>query len=249
MSGWKTPTWRLASTRRGRYGDDVWGIAVNTSHAACGLTDPREILRRGLAAAKESGLPLLYGMRRPEDWPLAQQLELLCRGDVVTYCYRSSPHRIVKNGSVLPEVKEARERGVRFDVGHGMASFNFDVAAAALADGFPPHTISTDLQARHEGANPPHDLPLVMSKLHAAGMAKDDILRAVTLTPGMLLGGSLQLGTLKPGAPADMTVLRWNDEPRELLDACGNQRSGGRWETVVTVQNGRTHWPDGRSSL
>lgn len=59
----------------------AWGIAVNTSHHCCGLTDPQEVLRRGLLVAEETGLPILYGMRRPEDWPLAEQLRRLRSGD------------------------------------------------------------------------------------------------------------------------------------------------------------------------
>ena len=141
----------------------IWGIAVNPSHHACPTADPREILRRGLLVAKEAGLPLLYGMRRPEDWPLAEQLEMLRAGDVVTYCYRSQPHCIVEAGRVLPEVRNARANGVLFDAGHGRASFDFRVAEQAIADAFPPDTISTDLQAGHVSGDSNHGLPLVMS--------------------------------------------------------------------------------------
>jgi dihydroorotase len=60
-----------------RHPDVVRAVSVNASHHACGSTDPREILRRGLLVADETKLPLLYGMRRPEDWPLAEQLDVL----------------------------------------------------------------------------------------------------------------------------------------------------------------------------
>ena len=33
---------------------------------------------------------------------------------------------------------DARSRGVLFDVGHGMGSFDFHVTEAAIVDGFPP---------------------------------------------------------------------------------------------------------------
>src|SRR5207244_6641252 len=62
----------------------IWAIAINTSHYACGDTDPREVLRRGLLAAEECGMGILYGMRRPADWPLEQQLARLRAGDVFT---------------------------------------------------------------------------------------------------------------------------------------------------------------------
>ncbi len=214
-------------------------ISVNVSHHACGDTDPREILRRGLIAAKKSGLPLLFGMRRPEDWPLEAQLRLLRPGDVVTYCFRREPHCIVdlKTGKLLPCVLEARDRGVRFDVGHGMASFSFEVAEAAIADAFPPDTISTDLQNRHEGQWPQHDLPLVMSKLAAAGMSEGDIFRAVTKTPASLL--KLDEGcSLSVGSVADLVLLE-REEEVSLTDARGESRTGLRFVPRSVIRAGQ----------
>ena len=63
-----------------RFRRHIWGISVNTSHRCCGPTEPREVLRRGLLAAEATGLPILYGLRRPEDWPLEDQVELLRPG-------------------------------------------------------------------------------------------------------------------------------------------------------------------------
>lgn len=207
-----------------KHREHVWGIAVNASHHCCEQTDPKEVLRRGLQAAEQTGVPLLYGMRRPEDWPLPEQLDLLRPGDVVTYCYRRSPHCIVENDRVLSEVKAARERGVLFDVGHGTNSFDMGVAAAALADGFAPDTISTDWQRAHVGQSPRHDLPLMMSKLRAAGMAERDIFRAVTYTPAAVLRLDHELGALRPGLIADLTLLEWIDD---------------RWQAAATIRAGQ----------
>jgi dihydroorotase len=217
----------------------VWGIAVNASHTCCGRTDPREVLRRALEAATRAGLPLLYGLRRPEDWPLEEQLRQLRSGDVVTYCFRRTPHCIVANGRVIEAVRAARERGVLFDVGHGRASFDFVTAEAALRNGFPPDTISTDLQRRHSGQLPPHDLPLTMSKLRAAGMQEQEIFRAVTSIPAAVLGLDGEIGALRIGARADLVVLRWRDQPVPLVDVHENIRLGGRWETLATICGGR----------
>lgn len=217
--------------------DLVRMISVNVSHHACGETEPREILARGLLAAEQTGLPLLFGMRRPEDWPLDDQLRRLRSGDVVTYCFRRQPHCIVdfEKRTVLPCVREARERGVLFDVGHGMASFSFDVAEVAIGEGFLPDTISTDRQNRHAGQSPSHDLPLVMSKLAAAGMLESDIFRAVTETPASIL--KLETGSLEVGAAADLVVLARKESSR-LTDARGETRTGPRYETQCVVKNG-----------
>lgn len=220
-----------------RHPDLVRMISVNVSHHACGDTEPREILDRGLLAAEQTGLPLLFGMRRPEDWPLGDQLRRLRPGDVVTYCFRRQPHCIVdfKKRTVLPCAREARERGILFDVGHGMASFSFDVAEVAIGEGFLPDTISTDLQNRHAVQSPSHDLPLVMSKLAAAGMLESDIFRAVTETPASIL--KLETGSLEVGAAADLVVLARKESSR-LTDASGEIRTGPRYETQCVVKNG-----------
>jgi dihydroorotase len=221
-----------------RHSGHIRAIAVNTSHHACGTTDPREILRRGIAAAEETDLPILYGMRRPEDWPLDEQLALLRTGDVVTYCFRSEPHCIVHSGRVLGCVKDARLRGILFDVGHGMGSFSFDVAEAAINDGFAPDTISTDLQSNHQGADPQHDLPLVMSKLHAAGMQTADVFAAVTSTPGRILNVDGEAGLLSPGSHADLVVL--NSLPNQtLVDVTRQSRIGPLWTPQLTMLAGR----------
>jgi dihydroorotase len=221
-----------------RHRPHVWGIAVNVSHLACGQTDPREVLKRGLAAAELTSLPILFGLRRPEDWPLADQLKRLRPGDVVTYCFRSEPHGIVRGGRVPHEIRDARERGILFDVGHGRRSFSFDVAAAALLDGFPPDTISTDLQLGHVGQHPVHDLPLVMSKLRACGMTERDVFAAVTSRPARVLRRDDDIGSLAVDSAADLTLLSWKDGPFLLVDVDGQTRTGGRWEAIATIRSG-----------
>lgn len=225
-----------------RHSDHVRAIAVNTSHHACGTTDPREILTRGITAAEETVLPILYGMRRPEDWPLNKQLALLRAGDIVTYCFRRNPHCIVHDGRVLACVKDARQRGILFDVGHGMGSFSFDVAETAISDGFAPDTISTDLQSDHLGTLPQHDLPLVMSKLHAAGMPAADIFGAVTSTPARLLNINGESGLLSPGRRADLLVM--DQLPNQTLyDVTGQSRVGTLWTPRLTFLAGRAVRP------
>ena len=213
-----------------RHAAVVPAIAVNVSHHACGQNDPQEILRVGLEVAAQTNRPILFGMRRPEDWSLAEQLELLRPGDIVTYCFRRQPHCIVENNRVLPCVVEAQRRGVKFDVGHGMGSFSFDVAERAIGDGFLPDTISTDHQSSHltSAQNLPHDLPLVMSKLRAAGMSETDIFSAVTATPARLIDFGKGAGHLTPGAVARLTFLK-ETEPVDLFDVDMNRRQGTLW--------------------
>jgi dihydroorotase len=224
-------------------GDAIWGIAVNIGTTTCGDTDPYELMRRALDAADRTDRPLLFGSRNAPDFPLAEQLEWLRPGDVLTYCFRNDLDRIVSNGRVLDAVWNAREKGVLFDIGHGMNSFHFDVAEGAIAEGFLPDTISTDQYLRHVGSQPQHDLPRTLSKLIAAGMSEADVLPRVTVRPAELLGLAGEVGTLSPGACADLAVLGWNPDALPLCDVAGVSRPGGCWEPVLTVRGGQLIHP------
>ncbi len=227
---------RVAETNRNR----IWGIAVNTSRAVTGGNDPRRVLAQAIDAAERAQVPLLFGSRRESDVPLDEQLALLRPRDIVTYCYSGTPENILVDGMqrVRDSVRAARQRGVLFDLGHGMASFDFRVAEAALADGFPPDTISTDQYRRHTGSEPQHDMPRTMSKLIAAGMAERDAFAAATSRPAAALGLEHEVGTLTTGSSADLTALRWNSSAQPLVDTEGKSRPGGSWEAVFVVRAG-----------
>lgn len=225
-------------------GDLVWGISVNTAIQVAGESDPREIMKLVLSAAEATGKPLLFGSRRePSDWPLAEQLELLRPGDVMTYCLHRGTEEgeesVVRKGRFADAVWEARERGVLFDVGHGMNSFDFEVAETVVAEGFFPDTISTDIQRRHVELEPKHDLPRTLSKLIVAGMPEAEAFARATSSPARVLGLSGEIGTLAPGACADVTVLRWNPDAAPLVDCAGRTRPGGCYEPVMTVRAGK----------
>jgi len=85
-------------------GATIWGIALNTSRAACGDVDPRRLLERGLEAAERAGRPLLFGSRLTPDVPLAEQLALLRAGDVLTYCFTPAEENILRDGRVKDAV-------------------------------------------------------------------------------------------------------------------------------------------------
>ncbi len=220
-------------------GDLIWGLSVNASVNACGDSDPRLVVQRTLEIAERTGRPILFGNRwDPYDWPISEQLDLLRSGDVLTYCFHSGPNGIVEDGKVIDAALRARDRGVLFDVGHGMSSFDFPTVEAAIADGFLPDTISTDQYARHVGSDPQHDLPRTISKLLAAGMDERDAFSRATLRPAGVLGMAGEIGTLRVGACADLAVLERNEDALPLADVVGNSRPGGCYEPVLTVRAG-----------
>ncbi len=220
--------------------DLIWGIAVNAAGAAAAGHDPRLVLGRVLGMAERSGKPLLYGVRwDPFDWPVEEQLALLRPGDVVTYCFHVGPGGLAPSGRVVDAAWEARERGVKFDIGHGMASFDFGVAETAVREGFLPDSISTDFYVRHAHSSPRHDMPRTISKLMAVGMSDEDAFERATLRPAQTLGLDGEVGTLRPGSVADLAVIRWNADATPLVDVDGDERPGGCWEPVATVRAGR----------
>jgi dihydroorotase len=218
----------------------IWGIAVNTSRAVTGTNDPRIVLDLAIEAAEEAGVPLLFGSRRETDVPLDEQLALLRAGDVVTYCFSGTPENLLddRTGEVRESVRSARERGVIFDIGHGMLSYDYRIAVAAIAQGFPPDTISTDQYRRHTGSAPQHDLPRTISKVIASGMRELDAFAAATARPAAILGLSSEIGSLRPGMSADLCALRWNPDAAALVDTEGATRSGGCWEPAFVVRAG-----------
>jgi len=219
-------------------GDSIWGIAVNLSRASCAI-DPRFVLNSGLEVAAQTGKPLLFGLREPTEWPIREQLELLRPGDVVTYLYRDCEWSMVAtDGRVRPEVRAARERGILFDGCHGLSSFAFPIAEAMLADGFYPDTISTDQYSAHIGSDPPHSLPLMMSKLIAAGMPEPEVFARVGPRPAAILGLTNESGALTPGTCADLTVLAKKVASAPLLDCRGSTRTGPLWEPVCVIRAG-----------
>jgi dihydroorotase len=218
----------------------IWGIAVNTSRPVTGANDPRRVLRQAIEAAERADVPLLFGSRRETDVPLDEQLALLRPGDVVTYCYSGTPENILVDGTseVRDSVREARARGILFDIGHGMASYDFRIAESALAAGFPPDTISTDQYRRHVGSVPQHDLARTISKVIASGMPEVAAFAAATSRAAAALGLASQAGTLAPGASADLCALRWNEHAAPLVDTEGGTRPGGCWEPVFVARAG-----------
>ena len=221
----------------------IWGIAINVAEAVCGDCDPREMLRRAIEAGEATDRPLLVGTRHAEDFPLDELLHQLRPGDVVTYCLHGLVDRIARDGRVLDCVWQARDRGVLFDTGHGMGSFDFEVAETVIREGFLPDTISTDQYRRHVGSNPQHDLPLTVSKLLAVGMREEDAWPRITSCPAEVLGLAGEVGTLAPGACADLVVLTEANEEVPLRDISGNERPGRIWSAAAVVRGGEVVTP------
>ncbi len=149
-------------------------------------------------------------------------MPLLRSGDVVTHCYNTHGIGIVeKTGQIKASVLDARKRGVKFDTGHGLGSFNFDIARKAMAAGFLPDTISTDIYNLNV-KGPVFDMPTTMSKMLHLGMSFEDILLRTTINAARIVNRVPGLGTLDVGAPADLAVLGIEEGKFPLTDSQRN---------------------------
>ena len=171
--------------------------------------------------------------------PTLQELfPMLRAGDIVTHCFHGKTGGVLMRGQVRDEAWEARERGVLFDIGHGNSSFSFPVTAAAIEQGFPPDSISTDLHQvsiRSTAKSFPH----VMSKFLALGMDLETVVRRSTLTPAQAVGYDHLCGRLSVGAPADIAVFRLDTGRFTFVDPQGVEREGTQQiENTLTIANG-----------
>ena len=203
--------------------DVVVGYKVRVSEMLAG---PNGLagLDRALEAGRATNLPVMVHIGgTPFD--IEEVLARLRPGDVVTHAYTGwRPGAIVTDaGRVVPAAREARERGVVFDVGHGAGSFTWATAEAALADGFRPDTISSDLH-RFNVAGPVHDLATTLSKFLLLGLSLDDVIRMATAAPAAALDRTGELGALNVGREADVTLLRLEEGRFELTDTAGQVR-------------------------
>jgi dihydroorotase len=140
---------------------------------------------------------------------------------------------------LLPEVVDARKRGVQFDVGHGAGAFSWDVARQAFEYFFYPDTISTDLH-RFSIARWAFDMPSVMSKFLHMGMSLEDVILKSTWVPANAIGRSHELGTLKPGAAADIFVFDLEEGNFPLEDThLRTETASRRIRPILTIKAGR----------
>ena len=175
--------------------------------------------------------------------PLDFILELLRPGDLVSHFLHGRGSGILDDsGRVKVAVREARRRGILFDVAHGRNHVNFSVARAAIEQGFFPDTISSDLTSGG-AAGVVKDLPTTLSKFLNLGMPLEDVIRAATATPARVIGREGKLGTLKPGAIADAAVFEPEEGEFEFHDADRNTLRGRhRLTPYLTLKGGELRW-------
>jgi len=165
-------------------------------------------------------------------------LQHLRPGDIHTHVFAQQFPVLDGDGRVNQVLFEARERGVIFDLGHGMGSFWFRNAVPAIRQGFIPDSIGTDLHTGNVNG-PVESMQNVISKLLNMGMTLEDLIMRATIAPAREIGRP-DLGTLVVGAVADVAVFQLREGRFGFTD-CGKARMTGnqRLECVLTMRGGQ----------
>jgi dihydroorotase len=176
------------------------------------------------------------------DTVLPSVLELLKPGDVLAHPFTRHPGGFVdRNGRVHPVVREALARGLRVDVGHG-SHWSFKMARIALDAGLVPDTLGADMhgyntRVPHPTGTPeahpdethaaaglaPFSLVSAMTSLMACGVSLPRVVPMVTSNAARMIGLEGEIGTLRPGVVADVSVLHDERGRFVLRDGEGTQ--------------------------
>jgi len=220
-----------------KYPDVIRGIKARCSIDATG-NNGLAAMRLAQQVSTDLELPLAVHIGAP---PLAVCgiLPLMGTGDILTHSFRGPNSGLVNSkAGILAEAREARERGVLFDIGHGRGSFCSVTARKLIERGFLSDTVSSDIHAfsRHSVGN----LAQTIQKLIALGMPLERVIAAATCAPARTLGMERSLGKLSEGCPANVNVLSENTQSRVYRDTNGVAFEGQQgFEIHMTLKEGK----------
>ena len=213
-----------------RYGAQLLGLKLRLSRGIVPEKKAAEILRESVALAdwlqERTGKRLRLCVHVTDSpIPAGVLASMLRPGDIFCHCFQGKGSPILaENGGIDDDVLRARERGVLFDAANGRGNFSLSVAREALRAGFLPDIISSDLTvSTFYKSSHVRSLPHVISKYLSLGLSLPEILRRCTETPAKLLGAEGELGTLRPGAVADVAVFRLTEQTWEQEDFRGDR--------------------------
>ncbi|HEV8095621.1 MAG TPA: amidohydrolase/deacetylase family metallohydrolase [Burkholderiales bacterium] len=210
------------------------------------------------------GLPESGANGVDPDTILEQVVPLLKPGDIIAHPFTRHPGGFVnRQGKIHPIVQEALARGLKTDVGHG-SHFSFRMARIALDAGILPDTLGADMHGYNTRVPQPRGTPdshpdkdhmffgstrfslaSAMSSMLALGVPLEKIVPMVTTHPAEMLRMEDQLGSLRPGVEADVSVLHDERGDWTLRDNEGNKLRADRMlRPQFCLRAGRRHDAD-----
>jgi dihydroorotase len=208
-----------------------------------------EMPRLARQAARESGTKLMVHIgdteKRYDPKVIHALLPLLEKGDILTHYFTANPGGVLDaNGKLVPEAREAADRGVWFDTAHGRMNFSFDVGRRIIEQGLLPHCISTDLTVPGRLMTV-HSMAEMMTRFLGLGFALPEVVTMCTSNPAKAAGVENRLGSLAAGRQADISVLETREGDWVVYDVLGaSLRVRQAVVPFVTVKRGQVFTPD-----
>lgn len=204
------------------HGEMIVGLKARISQSVVGDNgiEPLRIARE-LSDLTSKPLMVHIGSAPPK---IEEVIPLLKKNDVITHYLNGKENNLFdKDGKPLQVLQDAIARGVHLDVGHGTASFSFQVAEAAKANGVRFDTISTDIYKANRLNGPVYGMANLLTKFLSLGYSLEDVIDGVTVNAANWLGKP-ELGRIKVGEPANLTLFSLKNEPIKLTDSVGQER-------------------------
>jgi dihydroorotase len=153
---------------------------------------------------------------------------LLRPGDILAHPFTRHPGGFVdRDGKVHPIIRKAIDMGLKIDVGHG-SHFSYKIARKALDAGIVPDTLGADMHGYNTKVPPPPGTPgehpdeenhpfagqarfsltQAMSSLMALGLTLEQVVPMVTGNAAKMLNAEDEIGSLRVGRTADISVLK-----------------------------------------
>jgi dihydroorotase len=208
-----------------------------------------EMPRLAKRAAREAGIKLMVHIgdteKRYDPKVIHPLLALLEPGDILTHYFTPNPGGVLDaNGKLVPEAREAADRGVWFDTAHGRMNFSFDVGRRIIDQGLLPHCISTDLTVPGRIATV-HSMTEMMTRFLGLGFTLPQVVTMSTANPARAIGADHRLGSLAVGRQADISVLDLQQGDWVVYDILGaGLRVDRAFVPHLTVKRGVVFTPD-----
>ena len=214
------------------------------------------------------GLPKSGANGEDADTILERVIPELRPGDILAHPFTRHPGGFVnREGQVHEVIQAALARGLKVDVGHG-SHFSYRLARKALAAGIVPPTLGADIHGYNTHVPAPAGTPdqheddenhpfagqakfslvQAMSSMMALGLTLEQVVPMVTSNPAKMLGRADEIGALKVGMEADVSVigertgrfiLRDNENneviAERLLQPAFCLRAGARYDAVAPI--------------
>jgi dihydroorotase len=216
----------------------IVGFKGRLSTYVTGQAPSLPILKLLLEAGRKANLPVMVHVGDTAE-PLGKILEMLGPGDICTHYLTPRKNGILGSqafpgAKLIPEIFEARKRGVILDIARGRTMhMGFPQMQAAIEAGLLPDTISSDLTSPSIPF-PEINVFSIATALMSFGVPFEECLKELTVNPAKVMRRP-ELGKLEEGGIGDATLLQIEEGDFAVSDVDGRTRKTKRRIVAVGV--------------